>query len=310
MKKLLRFPIILTFVLVLSFVYSCKKDSSEPDPLPVPTERERIINLYNANYLGSVVTDPGWSGNLGSCLAGSVSADAQAKTLLRIKYYREMASLPTDISFDPSNDAKCQQAALMMHANNSLSHTPPTSWTCYTADGNTAAGSSNIALGMHTSGAISGFIDDFGTGNEVVGHRRWLLYSKARVLGHGSTSNASAIWVFGNSANTPLFTPEFIAWPPKGYVPAPVVYGRWSFGIPGASFASATVSMKDPNNAAMTVSVISNNANGYGDNTIVWVPTGVNTTSTADLTYHVTISNVMLSGVAKNYTYDVTVIKP
>ena len=161
MKKLLRFPIILTFVLVLSFVYSCKKDSSEPDPLPVPTERERIINLYNANYLGSVVTDPGWSGHLGSCLAGSVSADAQAKTLLRIKYYREMASLPTDISFDPSNDAKCQQAALMMHANNSLSHTPPTSWTCYTADGNTAAGSSNIALGMHTSGAISGFIDDF-----------------------------------------------------------------------------------------------------------------------------------------------------
>ena len=298
------------FVLVTCFVVSCKKDSSTTTPDPVVTERDRILNLYTTDYLGSTVTDCGWTGNVTSCTPGTISADAQAKTLLRIKYFREMALLPTDVSFLAANDAKCQQAALMMHANNALSHTPPTTWSCYTADGATAAGSSNIALGMHTSGAVSGFINDFGTGNEVVGHRRWLLYSKARVLGHGSTSNASAIWVFGNQSVTPLFTPEFIAWPPKGYVPAPVVYARWSFGIPGASFAGATVTMKDPNNTAMTTSIISSTDNGYGDNTIVWVPTGVNTSSAADLTYHVTIGNVTLGGTTHNYSYDVTIIKP
>ena len=310
MKKLFRLPTLILMVLMTTFVVSCKKDAPVEEPDPVVSERDRILNIYASDYIGSTVTDPAWTGDLSGCNPGTISADAQAKTLLRIKYFREMALLPIDISFDANNNLKCQQAALMMHSNNALSHTPPASWSCYTADGATAAGSSNIALGMHTSGAVAGFINDFGSNNTVVGHRRWLLFSKARVLGHGSTSNASAIWVMGNTGVTPLFTPEFIAWPPKGYVPAPVVYARWSFGIPGANFANATVTMKDQSNNSMTVSVISKTDNGYGDNTIVWEPTGVNTSSAADLTYHVTVNNVVVGGVTKTYNYDVIIIKP
>jgi hypothetical protein len=316
MKKLFRFQYLLILVLLLSLVNSCKKDDNstpEPEPTPTPTvpsARDSVVTEYNTNYLGSAVTTLGWTGNVSGCLAGTVPDDVNAKVLQRIKYFRKMAKLPTDITFDAAKNAKCQQAALMFKANNDLDHYPPSSWTCYTADGYTAAGSSNIALGMHSSEAISGFIEDFGSNNLSAGHRRWLLYSKSKVMAHGSTDNSCAIWVTGNSGNTPLFTPEFIAWPPKGYVPAPVVYPRWSFGIPGATFTNATVAMKDPNNAAMTVNVISSTQTGVGDNTIVWEPTGVNTTSTSDLKYHVTVSNVSVGGSTKTYDYDVTIIKP
>ncbi len=313
MKKLYRLQLLLMMVLIAAIIHSCKKDDNNPpddEPeVPVVTERERILNEYTTNYLGSAVTTLGWTGNNTGCVAGTVAADAHSKTLQRIKYFRRMAKLPDDITFDATKNAQCQEAALMMSANSALSHTPPTSWLCYTADGATAAGSSNLALGSHSSGAITLFMQDPGSSNTACGHRRWLLYSKSKVMGHGSTSNSSAVWVTGNSGNTPLFTPEYIAWPPSGYVPGPLVYARWSFSIPGAGFAGAAVSMKDPNNNPMSLTVVST-ASGYGDNTIVWEPVGVNTTSATDLTYHVTVSNVTVGGQPKTYNYDVTIIKP
>ena len=314
MKKNYLLLILLSMALIAGMLQSCKKDDDTPpdeEPeVPVVTERDRILNEYNTNYLGSAVTSSGWTGSTSGCVAGSVPDDVHAKVLQRIKYFRRMAKLPDDITFDAAKNAKCQEAALMMSANNALSHTPPTTWLCYTADGATAAGSSNIALGAHSSSSITLYIQDPGASNAACGHRRWLLYSKAKVMGHGSTSNTSAIWVTGNSGNTPAFTPEFIAWPPSGYVPGPVVFARWSLSVPGASFSSANVSMKDPSNNNMTLNVISKTDNGYGDNTIVWEPSGVTTTSATDITYHVTVSNVSVSGTPKTYNYDVTIIKP
>lgn len=314
MKKLFRFQLILILLITAGIINSCKKDDNtpepEPDPDPVAVERARIVTEYNDNYLGSAVSNSGWTGNTTSCVAGTVPQEVHDKVLQRIKYFRRMAKLPDDITFDAAKNAKCQEASLMFSANNNISHTPPTSWSCYTSDGASAAGNSNIALGMHSSGAVSGFIQDPGSNNVIVGHRRWLLYSKAKVMGHGSTSNASAIWVLGNSSNTPNFVPDFIAWPPSGFVPGPLVYARWSCGIPGANFANANVTMKDPNNADVTLTVTSKTDNGYGDNTIVWEPVGVNTTSDTDLKYHVTISNVSVGGNTKNYDYDITIIKP
>ena len=50
-------------------------------------------------------------------------------------------------------------------------------------------------------------------------------------------------------------------------------------------------------------------ANGYGDNTLVWEPQGV-TAGTTDTVYHVQVSNVIVGSAAKNYSYDVIIIKP
>jgi hypothetical protein len=238
-----------------------------------------------------------------------VSTVAREKVLQRINYFRRTAGLPDNITLDLVKNSKCQAAALMMSANGSLSHYPPTSWECYTAAGAEAAGKSNIALGYHSTSAIAAYMNDFGTNNDAVGHRRWILYSRAKVMGDGSTGNAHALWVIGDFGAAPVNMPSFIAWPPEGYVPSPLVYGRWSFGIPGASFTSSTVRMTDAqhNPIALQVRPIKN---GYGDNTIVWEPEGIIRNSEADVTYHVAVENVVVGGETKTYFYDVIIVQP
>jgi hypothetical protein len=309
MKKKLFF-ISLIMIGISTIYFSCKKDDDNSnDNTPVQTERDRIISEYNTNYLGSAVTDAGWTGSTATCTAGTYSTDAMNKTLQRINYFRKMAGVSSAITFDAAKNAKCQEAALMMQANNALNHYPPTTWTCYTTDGATAAGSSNLALGGNTSAAINMYMSDYGSGNYFVGHRRWILYTKANIMGAGSTSGAQALWVIGGTT-TPASVPEYVAWPPKGYVPAPLVYARWSLSVPSADFSGATVSMTDVSGASLTCTIVSSTDNGYGDNTIVWEPTGVNTSGTTDITYHVNVNNVTISGVTKNYAYDVIIIQP
>jgi hypothetical protein len=203
--------------------------------------------------------------------------------------------------------AQEQETALMMTANNQLNHFPPTTWTCYTTLGAAGAASSNIALGFTGTDAITGFISDFGTGNEPVGHRRWILHSRKQKFSFGSTNNSMALYISASDTNT--IVPDFIAYPPKGYIAQPLVFSRWSFSIPSANFSSATVTMTGPGGTSIPVSIISSTDNGYGDNTLVWVPTGINLTSASDLTYTVTVSNIG-SASATTFTYDVVIFKP
>ncbi|MHC1706977.1 MAG: Ig-like domain-containing protein [Bacteroidales bacterium] len=272
--------------------------------------REQVLAAYQSQYLGSNLANCGWTGNVANCDAGGVSQDSHDKVVQRINYYRRLVGLPGDITLDATKNAKCQKAALIMKANNQLSHFPPNSWTCWTVDGNDAAGNSNIALGMHSVHAVTGYIDDFGASNKAVGHRRWLLYSKAKVMGDGSTDNSNAIWVMGNSSNPlPSSMPEFVAYPPKGYVPGPLVFDRWSFSIPNADFAAATVTMKDGSGQNVTLTII-NREEGYGDNTVVWEPDGINTNGPNDVSYTVTVGAVKVGGTDKSFTYTVTVVQP
>jgi len=59
-------------------------------------------------------------------------------------------------------------------------------------------------------------MQDEGTWNYAVGHRRWILYSKLLTIGSGNTDTTNALWVVGDFASSyPSNMPEFIAWPPK-----------------------------------------------------------------------------------------------
>lgn len=307
MKKYTHAITILLFIAGLS-ISSCKKDETTPsDGNSNPTAREVALNDYNANYLGTAVTSTGWTGSTASCTAGLCSSAMNTAVIKRINYFRRMVGLNDECTLDASLYSQEQETALMMTANNQLNHYPPTTWTCYTSLGALGASSSNIALGFAGTASITGFINDFGTGNEMVGHRRWILHSRKQSFSYGATNNSMALYVASNDTNSVI--PDYIAYPPKGYVPAPLVFARWSFGIPGANFASANVSMTGPGGVVVPVNVISNNANGYGDNTIVWEPTGVNLSSTSDLTYNVIITNVG-SAPLSTYNYDVVIFKP
>ncbi|PKP05281.1 MAG: hypothetical protein CVU11_01070 [Bacteroidetes bacterium HGW-Bacteroidetes-6] len=297
---------------ITAVLSACQKDDDNTDDpvVPVQTERERVLAEYNTYYLGSDLSDCGFTGDVNNCIPGTISQNSFTLSLMRINFFRRMVGLNDDITYDAIKSAKCQQAALMMDANNSLNHYPPASWICYTQDGYDAASSSNLAMGTGPSGSISMYMNDFGSSNTAVGHRRWILYSRSKVMGMGSTGYYSALWVTGNSGNPlPANMPEYIPWPAKGYVPAPLIYGRWSFSKPSADFSNATVSMTDGGGSNISLSIVST-ATGYGDNTIVWEPVGINTTSSTDVTYHVTVSNVLVSGSPMSYSYDVIIIQP
>ncbi len=308
MKKIATIPVIISLLLSALF-FSCEKnDEVKQDEKVVDNgAKNTAIKNYVEEYLGSVVTDLGWTGNTADCNAGTISADAQQKTLQRINYYRKLAGLPADIVFDEEWNAKCQQAALMMYANNSLSHSPPTSWKCYTSEGKEAAGKSNLGLGSSASRAIDSYVRDNGGSNQACGHRRWILYSKAAKMGHGSTSRSDALWTIGGTTGRTNL-PEFIAWPPASFVPAPLVYARWSCSVPKADFSKATVSMIGADGQPIALSVVSKTDNGYGDNTIVWEPQGIDL-SLDDQQIKVEVKNVGLNGAVESYSYTVTIIQ-
>src|SRR5881394_998069 len=221
-------------------------------PFTVNTaRREEARNFFNTVYAASEGFSIGWTGNLGTCTPGTTDAAFRNLVAIRINYYRAMAGIPANIAFDPIFNTKDQAAALIMSANNSLSHFPPTTWTCYSANGYEAAGKSNIALGNAGPDAVTAFIEDSGSNNTVVGHRRWLLYPQTQLMGTGDVPDTGANYA-GNAIFVqdghytdprPSTRDNFVSWPPPGFVPYPVVFARWSISFPNASFLSATVTM-------------------------------------------------------------------
>jgi hypothetical protein len=311
----------------LTFV-ACKKSDTGDDTNGSTTSQTSdpkalALKDFNEMYKASAVAGFSWNGNVSNCDPGTLSQDILNKALLRLKYFRKAAGLSNSgIVFIDSLNIKCQQNALMIKANNAISHTPPTTWSCYTAGGAQAAASGNIAYGTSDVNTIQQWIADAGSNNAKVGHRRWMLYSRANSFGFGATNTSGTLWVFGNSSPLnpmPTNTPSYVAWPPKGFIPRDVVYSRWSLSVPAngypfpVDFTSATVTMTGANGVSVPLTIDYANPieNSYaGDNTIVWIPTGINLSSDADQKYSVKVANVMVNGVSKNYEYEVTIFKP
>lgn len=277
--------------------------------------RQTIIDDYTTNYLGSAVSSAelAWTGSVGTCTAGSGSTLSETRTLQRINYFRKLVGLQDNITFDQTSyRAGCQATSLIMDAQNALSHFPPNTWSCWTQTGYDYAGLTNIALGIFASSAITGYIQDNGSGNEPTGHRRWVFYSRASVFGTGSTydnGGANALRVHDVPLNNSPVLPNFIAYPSEGYFPRSLMFTRWSFGIPSADFSSATVSVTNEAGSAIAITQHAY-VTGYGDNTITWeMPSNVIPSSgDADVVFNVTVSGIT-SAPQSSYTYKVIAIK-
>jgi hypothetical protein len=287
---------------------SCNKDEDTDTTTPpvVLTARDSAVKDYNDNFIGTNIINNGWTGSTATCNAGICSQASNLAVIKRINYFRRLVGLNDQCILDTTKNSQQQETALMMSANNSLDHMPPMTWLCYTTAGATGAGSSNLALGPNSSSAIWGFIRDDGSGNAPVGHRRWILHSRKQRFCYGSTDDAMALYVFYTDTNTII--PSFIAYPPKGYVPQQLIPTRWSLSIPNADFSAATVSMTGPTGTIPTT-IVSSTDNGYGDNTIVWVPVGVDISNASDVPYTVTIDNIV-NTTQSSFTYTTTIIKP
>ena len=284
-------------------------DSENPEtgkPETGNANKAKAQQLYADYYKASQNTesDISWTGSVPECRPGTVPQETLEKIFLRLSYFRKAVGLNNGIANNTTKSEKAQKAALMTHANGTLEHYPPSDWKCFTADGDEAAGKSLLTTTKNAA-AIDSYIRDQGSDNYPVGHRRWLLWPRLQEIGVGNTSSYNAMWVIGNPGTRPADTPEFIAWPPQGYLPKQLAYPRWSFSIAKADFENTEISMRVKNgeNIALEIEELTGI---YGDNTIVWGP-DVNTNAlTEDTTYTISLNNVVIEGSLKDFEYEVT----
>lgn len=293
--------------------------SKAPSPPPwiATSNRRASLDHYNQVYLASEGVASGWTGDHASCDAGETVQAFRDAVESRINYFRAMAGVPAVIQLSDEYSLKAQQAALMMSANGQLSHAPPNTWSCYTAEGAEAAGSSNLCLGVYGPGAITGYMYDPGGSNYPVGHRRWILYPQTEWMGTGdipqtaSYWSSNALWVFDENMWKPRpgTREQYVAWPPPGYVPYQVVFPRWSFAYDDADFDEATVQMSSGGHGIPVV--VQPVVYGYGENTLVWEPDlPFGAPPAGDTAYNVAIQGVRIGGVPHDFAYQVIVFDP
>jgi hypothetical protein len=244
-----------------------------------------------------------WSGSVASCDPGDIPQAARDNALRVANLYRWLADLPP-ITTDDTRNAKAQACALMMTANDQLSHTPPANWTCYGGDGAEAAGSSNIASTPAVF-AVDLYMVDPGNPT-TLGHRRWLLSNTIGPTGIGSTDTYSCMWTLGGSGAA---NADWIAWPPPGPFPyeasqlpwTSMDETGWSIQSDTRDFSAATVEITANDEARpVTITVL---GAGYGSNSAIsMIPQGW--TMTIGESYHVRID-----GAGATIEYDVDIVE-
>jgi uncharacterized protein YkwD len=165
-----------------------------------------------------------WSGNVDSCEVGDISAEGRANALRMFNLVRWLANLPAVVT-EESRNQQAQACALMMTANDALSHTPPMSWDCYSSLGYMGANTSNISSGPGVSSVLLYMVDN---GNETTfGHRRIILSNELGPIGLGSAGEDGSSCM-QNIGGTGKAGKAWMAWPPPGPFPMQAYSDGWS----------------------------------------------------------------------------------
>lgn len=288
-------------------------------PTPTPTG-------FTAQAAALYATQPSISG----CQAGQLSGSVTSALLADLNAIRALHRLPP-VTYSTGDEAAAQAAALMQAANDTLSHTPPTSWKCYSSAGATGSGTSNLYGGygnglslISDDTILAGWLTE--TNNLVadnVGHRRWLLHpflgsiAYGRVAGASPTqtrADAAALKVFNNAGSNAASgaLPAYVAYPFQDY---PARYfstaSLLSFSViastsPNASanaqvnYANARVTVTQRGGGAMAISKQSFDNQGFGlPNNLQFAVAGLQ----AGVVYDVTITGVVANGATQSYSY-------
>ena len=200
-----------------------------------------------------------------------------------------------------------QAAALIMSANDDLSHFPSPDWKCWSQLGADGASSSNLALGARAANAVALYMADPGASNAPAGHRMWLLSPTATAFGTGSTDNANALTVIGTPNTPDLNETTVVAWPSEGYFPSELEPGgRWSVALPGADFSDATISVAGPNGPL----TITSTTPGFLGNSIVFEVAGVDALQFgAEVSYDVRVAGVQTPEGTRTIEYSTTLFR-
>ena len=267
---------------------------------------------YHANITNTTMTSSeiGWDGDLNSCDAGNINDLAKENMIKRINYFRRQAGVDYPIVHKLVLDKYPQEAVLIQHANNSLTHIVDNSYSCYSSDGAHGSLYSNLGYGSNAGpGEVNGFIEDAGVYNADVGHRWWLLWPQMTEVGVGATNKYTAIYIKGDRQEYPADI-EFHAYPGEGYNSSDLVYDRWSFAMPEADFSNSTVEILKPD--GVTLVRLKDDpliVDMGGDDMLVWEPSSreIYKNSPFDQSYKVTIKNIVVEGLTKDISYNVII---
>ena len=200
-----------------------------------------------------------WDGDARQCRGGVADTETAERAIRIVNAYRSLAGVPT-VRLKPPWNIPAQACAIVAHANNQLSHTPPREWVCWSELGAQAAAVSLLA-NRGVPVAVDAFIMDRGNESSMV-HRRWLLSEKIGRLGVGSTNSFSCMLMDGRAWDPPsettpdanasaLTSAEWVAWPPGGKVPLDVfrtnkldTFG-WTIQSSSLDLDGATIEVRD-----------------------------------------------------------------
>jgi hypothetical protein len=206
---------------------------------PLTPPASRTLEEVCARYAQEVVltaSEQYTGGDAAQCVAGAPTRAALNDALRRLNLYRWLAGLEPAWDLEATNAAE-QECALMQELNAlPLNHHPPEDWQCYTAAGAGAAGASNLAWGVWSiADSVDLYMVDPGVPS--LGHRRWCLNPSLGHTGFGFFGQSSCMYSFGGGNG---HKPDWVAWPPPGYVPEDLVDGVWSFASSKCSWGDAT----------------------------------------------------------------------
>lgn len=289
--------------------------ASTGEPFVDTADREVVAAAYSAAFEAPIPALD-WEGDHEECHPGTSSVEYRRSTIARVNYYRAMAGVPATVSEEPTFSVKAQNAAMMMSVEGELTHSPSPTFACFNAVGQEAAANSNLYLGRTGPWAVDGYIEDPGEGNVDVGHRNTILHPPTKLMGVGDVDSsadgysANALWVFDDGVFDESPTSEnlvamreerrFVAWPPRGYVPATLVHPRWSFTKAGVDLSEAEVTLHRLNSKGDWVEVpltVVNRSGAPGHvplPSLVWEPE-IELESDRDTDYLVVIGGVTVA---------------
>jgi hypothetical protein len=154
-----------------------------------------------------------FSGNAEECRTGD-NPVGRANALGQLNLLRWLAGLPDTVQTDAALDQAAQQCAVLAHANDSLSHTPPQGSSCYT-DRAAAAAAASLLASAPAVASLDLFMVDEGH-EDTLGHRRWLLSNSLGTTGIGTTDTHACVWVVDDTGTGDR---TWTAWPPPGPFP-------------------------------------------------------------------------------------------
>ncbi len=196
----------------------CDRDGA---PDPVTRSKQEVCDMWLGTTHPSA---PMWEIEPEeTCDWGVLDSVYHNNAMTELNLYRWLVGLEAMASQDNLRETTQACATVLAGEGAGLTHFPDESYTCYTQQGASGAGSSNIAMGTNAVGSVRLYIEDWNVPS--LGHRRWAFNPRAVDTAFGARGTYTCMYAFSSGGS---HNPEFTAYPAPGYFPAGALAGKWS----------------------------------------------------------------------------------